>query len=105
MSHLNGLSPAEAERLALVVEECGEVIHAIGKILRHGDESYNPTVENSPTNRQSLEREVGDLFFVLDLLTAAHDIDTSGIIDAAKAKLGKIGQWLHHQDEEGRPKP
>lgn len=32
----NGLSPAEVERLALLAEECGEVIQTVGKILRHG---------------------------------------------------------------------
>ena len=32
----NGLTPAEAERLALLMEECGEVVQIIGKVLRHG---------------------------------------------------------------------
>jgi hypothetical protein len=40
--HFNGLTPAEAERLALLAEECGEVIQAIGKVLRHGYESRHP---------------------------------------------------------------
>lgn len=40
--HFNGLTPAEAERLAMLSEECGEVIQIIGKILRHGYDSYHP---------------------------------------------------------------
>ena len=36
MEHFNGLTPAEAKRLALLAEECGEVLQAIGKVLRHG---------------------------------------------------------------------
>ena len=34
--HFNNLTPGEAERLAILAEECGEVIQIIGKILRHG---------------------------------------------------------------------
>lgn len=39
MEHFNQLSPAEAERLALLSEELGEAQQAIGKILRHGQPS------------------------------------------------------------------
>jgi len=46
--HFNGLSPAEAERLALLAEECGEVVQAVCKVLRHGYESTNPTLCNGP---------------------------------------------------------
>ena len=35
----NKLSAAEAERLALLLEELGEAQQAIGKILRHGYEN------------------------------------------------------------------
>ncbi len=34
MTHFNELTPAEAERLAYLAEECGEAIQIIGKILR-----------------------------------------------------------------------
>lgn len=37
--HFNQLKPSEAERLACLIEECGEVIQAAGKILRHGYKS------------------------------------------------------------------
>ena len=36
MNNFNQLTPAETERLAILAEECGEVIQAVGKILRHG---------------------------------------------------------------------
>lgn len=51
----NRLTPAEAERLALLAEECGEAIQAIGKILRHGYESNHP--EFTETNRTQLPDE------------------------------------------------
>ena len=34
MDKHNNLTPAEEERLALLSEECGEVIQAIGKVLK-----------------------------------------------------------------------
>ena len=60
MDHFNGLSPAEAERLAMLAEECGEVIHIVGKILRHGYDSYHPA-DPTVTNRDLLGRELTDL--------------------------------------------
>lgn len=42
--HFNGLTPAEAERLALLLEELGEAQQAIGKILRQ--------CSTSSTNRE-----------------------------------------------------
>ena len=54
----NELTPAESERLALLSEEMGEAIQAIGKILRHGYESTGP--KTIVRNRTSLEKELGD---------------------------------------------
>ena len=54
--HFNGLTPAEAERLAMLAEECGEVIQMVGKILRHGYDSYHPADPNT-TNKQLLGRD------------------------------------------------
>ncbi len=47
----NGLTDAQAERLALLLEELGEAQQAIGKILRHGYESMSPFDETKTTNR------------------------------------------------------
>lgn len=46
----NALTPAEAERLFYLLEKLGEAQQAIGKILRHGYESYDPTVAAPPLN-------------------------------------------------------
>jgi NTP pyrophosphatase (non-canonical NTP hydrolase) len=61
--HFNQLSPAEAERLAFLIEECGEVIQAASKVLRHGYESFDPTIpiHERLTNRGALARELGDV--------------------------------------------
>jgi NTP pyrophosphatase (non-canonical NTP hydrolase) len=46
-----------------LVEEAGEVLSAIGKILRFGEESYNPFVspEKREKNIDMMERELLDL--------------------------------------------
>lgn len=57
MKHFNKLTPAETERLAILAEECGETIQVIGKILRHGYESFHPK-DYATTNRTLLENEL-----------------------------------------------
>lgn len=49
--------------LGWVIEECGEVLQTIGKILRFGPNNYNPDVppEHRETNAQAMRREMGDL--------------------------------------------
>jgi hypothetical protein len=70
----NGLTDAEVERLAILSEELGEAQQCIGKILRHGYESYNPVVNTNLTNRRELEREIGDVQAAIDMLFAENDV-------------------------------
>jgi NTP pyrophosphatase (non-canonical NTP hydrolase) len=93
----NGLSPAEAERLALLLEELGEAQQAIGKILRHGYESYSPFDETKTTNRKALIKELGDIFAAVQLMDDAGDYWWKSILDAKLEKLMKVKQYLHHQ--------
>ncbi len=95
--HFNLLEPDELERLAVLSEECGEVIKAVGKILRHGYESQNPH-GNATTNRETLEREIGDVIFAIDMMVKRGDISDSKIGSWAKDKELNIKQWLHHQE-------
>lgn len=54
-----------------VIEECGEVIAASGKTLRWGPHSYNPEINDGPTNVAWLYRELVDLKFTLGRLIPA----------------------------------
>jgi NTP pyrophosphatase (non-canonical NTP hydrolase) len=94
--NFNKLSDAETERLALLSEECGEVIQAVGKILRHGYGSCHP-VSGLP-NRESLERELGDIMTSLRLMNTAGDINIDKVMDHAEAKELRIGRHLHHNE-------
>ena len=93
----NKLTDAQIELLALLSEECGEVVKAIGKIMRHGYESMNPRNRSGPTNRTSLEREVGDVLASVSLLEQAGDVDPKAIARAQKRKARKVTRYLHHQ--------
>ena len=95
MAHFNGLTEAEAERLALLLEEMGEAQQAIGKILRHGYESTHP--DGGPTNRESLERELGDVQAAINMLIDARDLRQMEIDAARLRKRKRVQQYLHHQ--------
>lgn len=99
MNHFNQLSPAEAERLALLAEELGECTQAIGKILRHGYESRPPN--GGPTNREALEKEVADVLLATKLLLTAGDMDQIRVTTHECMKAKVVRQYLHHQPTKG----
>lgn len=96
----NKLSFPEAERLALLLEELGEAQQAIGKILRHGYESSDPTKRDGITNRKQLVIEMGDVEAALRRMYAAGDIDQRHVELRAREKHEHIGSYLHHQEKK-----
>lgn len=94
--HYNELSEEESERLALLIEECAEVIQAATKVLRHGYASQWP-VRSGPTNRESLSKELGHLRTATELMLNQGDVNGVQIADSALAKHETISRWLHHQ--------
>ena len=95
MEQFNGLTPAESERLYLLLEELGEAQQAIGKILRHGYLSTHPN--GGLNNREQLEKELGDVRHAMIRLCNAGDLDKEEIHDAADKKAIAIVKYLHHQ--------
>jgi NTP pyrophosphatase (non-canonical NTP hydrolase) len=95
----NDLTDAQLERLAILSEELGEAQQAIGKIIWHGYESYNPVVNTSRTNRRELERELGDIACAVCLMTLNKDISPTGIEMRRQEKAVSIQKWLHHQPD------
>lgn len=95
----NDLNPAKAERLAILLEELGEAQQAIGKILRHGYESYNPFKREAGTNRMQLEKELGDVLSSIRRLADADDVRMVSIEARAREKDESIKPYLHHQQQ------
>lgn len=103
----NGLTPAQAELLAMLAEEAGELIQAVGKTLRHGYDSRWRAAPDAPlegpTNRQAIEQELEDMFAVLTMMggkaggsisPAFHIADGSGHLSVRTAQKKK---WMHHK--------
>ena len=99
MSNYNKLTSAETERLALLAEECGEVVQIVGKVLRHGYENVSSKDLEYITNREKLVMEVGDLLVVLNYLFEANDINSEAVEKRVEVKNVEIKKWLHHQGE------
>jgi NTP pyrophosphatase (non-canonical NTP hydrolase) len=98
-THFNNLTPAEAERLAMLAEECGEVIQVIGKILRHGYESCHPTT--GAKNRTRLGEEVTDVLALINLMDGVESdfaVSSVGLQLALNRKL----KYSHHQQDSQR---
>ena len=70
----NGLTNAQSERLAMLAEEAGEIVQAVGKILRHGYTSKHPAYLDGLNNRQMLEEELRDLLAVAQEMGERADI-------------------------------
>lgn len=96
------LTPAEIERLACIMEECAEVQQIIGKILRHGFDSTNPcAVDVNTTNREMLNRELGDLDAVIKMACEAGDVSSFAILGYSHMKDVRMRKFLHFQPQLG----
>ena len=95
--HFNALTEAEAERLAILCEECAEVQQIVCKILRHGYDSDN-NGKLPETNRQMLARELGDLLHAANRLFSADDVNGFEVSARAASRAEHVKPYLHHQD-------
>ena len=91
-----GLMPGEIERLALLAEECGEVARSVGKVLRWGWESESPYTGR--TNREQVERDIGSVRAVVNLMLDAGDVKLSALQSWQRSKRGALARWTVHQE-------
>lgn len=96
--HFNRLAPDVAERLSVLAGEGAKVIHIIETIKRHGFDSRNPLVPDSPTNRELLEKEIGHFEQMFTEMLDHRDLDAVAINNAAREKRSTINRWLHHNE-------
>jgi hypothetical protein len=95
---LPGLTPGEQERLAVLSEECGEVVRAIGKILRYGFESTSPYSTVGRSNRMALEREIGSVRAIVTLMLDSGDIRLAELQGWQKSKRVALMKWTLYQE-------
>lgn len=94
--HFNELTPAEAERIAYLIEEAAEVQQIACKILRHGYSSANPDALYKGCNRTQLFAELRDLAGAIARMTQAGDLQSNPM---AGADPNKGARYMHHQDQ------
>jgi NTP pyrophosphatase (non-canonical NTP hydrolase) len=86
------VTEAERERLVILMEECGEVIQACSKIIRHGWDGVYP---DGTGNTEWLRNEIDD---VLGMIWAIEDLgDISGPIHSVEEVWERKRRWMHHQ--------
>jgi len=78
----------------------GESLKEIGKILRHGYQSYNPDMPGCMSNRHALTEELSHVWYAMELMGIAGDINPAIMRTMRRQKAEKIGKWTHHQSKE-----
>ena len=83
------MNEKQREVMLIAQEECAEVVQAISKCFRFGfDDSY----ENE-TNQQRLEKEVGDLMAMIELMVDNDIVNRYNIQIQTVAKKEKLKVW------------
>jgi NTP pyrophosphatase (non-canonical NTP hydrolase) len=85
------MNTQEIEALRILQEECAEVIQAISKVFRFGDDKSYP--EGDPTNLRKLEEEVGDLMCMIEILTDSEYFNFQHLKQSAEKKKQKLRKW------------
>jgi NTP pyrophosphatase (non-canonical NTP hydrolase) len=82
------------EVMAILQEECAEVVQAVSKINRFGLESSWQGV----TNKEALITEIGDVLAVILILLEQTDINITEeeVFAAIEAKNKKLEEFLPH---------
>lgn len=77
------------ELLTILMEECAEVIVECSKIKRFGESA----VYNGETAMDRLEKELGDLYCLVDLLHGEDMISYTKLDEYAGMKHEKLKKW------------
>jgi len=95
MGSFNKLTPAETERLSILMEEMSEASQVIGKILRFGYQNYHPSV-SAKSNRTLLAEEIGHVRYIVGEMCQRGDISEFIMQASAEDKGKKINKYLRH---------
>jgi len=69
-------------KLVICMEECGELIRACSKVLRHG--------VSDPKYLDNLTSEMGDVQAMISVVADAYDLDPGLIEDAKQKRIAKM---------------
>lgn len=88
-----------AQSLGYLVEECGEVLAAVGKTHRWGLESVNPELpkEQQETNRDWIKRELVDLTMAIAIVQQHINTDLK-IVHPTLNPIKPIVKYWHEEN-------
>jgi NTP pyrophosphatase (non-canonical NTP hydrolase) len=79
------------EALGILQEECAEVIQNVSKCRRFGLE--NEYLNGVGTQRENLEKEVGDVLAMIDILIDQGVLNSASLDIARANKKQKLKKW------------
>lgn len=92
------LSPAQVERLVMLIERCGEVAVVAGKVLRFGYAGTSP--RTGLPNQMVLERKIGGALAMIDLMARREDVRLREVRTTRDWSCEHLGDWAIHQGDE-----
>lgn len=92
-------TPHQCEVLAILIEECAEVIQRATKMLRFGIEETQPGQEY--TNRERLGHEVGDVSEMIDMACRAGLMTNLDICVGRSRKRRQLEVYMQTEEETG----
>ena len=82
------------EILTILAEECAEVIQDVAKCFRFGPDQVHLNSKDGRTQIQNLEKELGDVMAMIELLQDENiGVTAAGIEKAKHEKFAKLKQW------------
>ena len=82
------------EILIILQEECAEVIQDVAKCFRFGPDQVHLNSADGRTQIQNLEKELGDVYAMIELLLKENiGVTAAGIEKAKHEKFTKLKQW------------
>lgn len=90
------------EALVILQEECAEVIVEASKIRRFGMDNTNINDVDGLTNRDKLEKEIGDVMAMVDILLDQGVISKMGLAISIEEKKNKLKQWSTIYETENK---
>ena len=93
------LSEKQLELLGFLAEELGEAQQIVGKIIRHGYYSVDPTKDDQVSNKEMLEAELADILFAVHLLQKNNDLDSPNIATHLEMRKKRKTNYFHHQEK------
>jgi NTP pyrophosphatase (non-canonical NTP hydrolase) len=89
-------------RIGILVEELAEAGQVAGKVLRFGTLNFHPDDDERTPNRELLERELGDVLAIINLMADYDDVDLRAVYSYSDAKIKKlVGMTAKADAEEG----